>query len=112
MSPYGRATWHLFEHATWHPSSGDMCHLWVGPHQLYNLPIVPLPCVTLPRQHDVSVDFFIVDLFDLFPVWKNDHSALTLAYNVHLRKKIYGQNQCDETVAMELVSFDYDNFHF
>jgi hypothetical protein len=31
VSPYGRATWHLYEHATCHPSSGDTCHLLVGP---------------------------------------------------------------------------------
>jgi hypothetical protein len=35
VSPYGRAMWHLYEHATCHPSSGDTCHLLVGPCQLY-----------------------------------------------------------------------------
>jgi len=35
VSPYGRATWPLYEHATCHPSSGDTCHLLVSPRQLY-----------------------------------------------------------------------------
>jgi len=56
------------------------------PYQIYNLPIMALPRVTLPRQHDdVNIEFFIVDLFDFLLVWKNGQSEKTLAYDAHLR---------------------------
>jgi hypothetical protein len=58
---------------------------------------------------DVSVDF---DQVDFLPVWDFGQNAITFAYGVCLRKKLYGQNQCDETDTMALVSSDSENFDF
>jgi hypothetical protein len=55
------------------------------------------------------VDF---DQFDFFPIWEIGQNVITFAYDVHLQKKLYGQNQRDETDAMALVSYDVKNFNF
>jgi hypothetical protein len=44
--------------------------------------------------------------FDFLPTWEIDHNTITLAYGVHLRKKLYGRNQCNESDVMALVSSD------
>jgi hypothetical protein len=58
---------------------------------------------------DVIVDF---DLVDFLPIWDFSQNVITFAYDVCLRKKLYGWNQHDETDAMEPVYSNSDNFEF
>jgi hypothetical protein len=51
-------------------------------------------------------------IVEFLHVWKFDQNAITFTYGLSLRKKIYVQNQRDETNAMELVSFDSEKFYF
>jgi len=55
------------------------------------------------------VDF---DQFDFLPVWEIGQNTIPFAYDIHLRKQLYGQNQCDELDTMALVSSDSKNFDF
>jgi hypothetical protein len=54
----------------------------------------------------------VVRHVDFLLVWEIGQNAITFTYSVHLRKKLYGRNQRDDTDAMVLVSFDFENFHF
>jgi hypothetical protein len=59
-----------------------------------------------------TLTILAIDLFDFLHVWQNIQRAITLLYDIRLRKYIYFKNQCDEPIIMELVSFDSEKFHF
>jgi hypothetical protein len=92
-----------------------MCHLLVTPHQHDDIimkscrhhPIIMMMSPFVPT--DINVEF---DPIDFLPIWEFDQNAITFTYGVCLRKKLYGQNQCDETDAMTLASSDYEKFDF
>jgi hypothetical protein len=51
------------------------------------------PIVLLMSALTLTVDFL--------PVWEFGQNAINFSYGVHLRKKIYGRNQRDETDTMD-----------
>jgi hypothetical protein len=55
-----------------------------------------------------SVDFD----FGVFRVCPNLQIAITVAYDVHFWKTIYGQNRHNEPYAKALVSSDSENLDF
>jgi hypothetical protein len=55
------------------------------------------------------IDF---DQFDFLSVWEIGQNAISSAYDIHLRKQLYGQNQRDKPDTMALVLSDYENFVF
>jgi hypothetical protein len=83
----------------------------------------PPGAATCPCHHDIMLTSPVVlltsavrpvdfDQFDFLPVWEIGQNAISFAYDVHLRKKLYGQNQRDEPDTMALVSSDSENFDF
>jgi hypothetical protein len=89
------------------PNLSDSCHRLVMPHQhddiMLTSPIVLLTSAIRP------VDF---DQLTFLHVWEIGQNTISFAYNVHLRKTLYGQNQRDEADAMELVSSNSRNLIF
>jgi hypothetical protein len=75
------------------------------PSQHYDVIMLTSPIV----PDDIIIDF---DPIDFFPVWEFDQNAITFAYSVCLRKKLYVWNQRDEMDTMALVFSDSEKFYF
>jgi hypothetical protein len=89
------------------PKLSDMCHLLVLPRVPAN--VMLMSHVVLLTSAVRPVDF---DQFDFLHVWEIDQNVISFAYDVHLHKKLYGQNQRNEPDTMVLVLYDSESFDF
>jgi len=89
------------------PNLSDMCHLLVMPHHHHDVMLTSH--VVLLTSTVQPVDF---DQLTFLPIWEIVQNPISSAYNVHLQKKLYGQNERDEPDTMALVSSNSNKFYF